>query len=143
MKVVLYKVLEHFDVLGHKTIMLVNARGEDGFATGLTKEQEIAATGHVEGKLVAMDVREMQSTVTTMEPAVRAQMRPKLADLEAAMKAKDDAKITAASKDIAASVKSLSPAQAAVLARHVRLAGWGPPRPPRPPLCCSLSRGAG
>ena len=118
-KVILYIILEKFDVLHHKTQMFSNIRGDEGGMSNVTKETLVAATGRVEGKVVAMDVRDMSATVTTMEPAVREQMRPKLADLEAAMAAKDDVRITAASNEIAAAVKGYSPAQAAVLARHV------------------------
>jgi H+-transporting ATPase len=118
-KYALYILLMHFDVLQHKTSMYSNVRGDEGGVSEVSDQVIEAATGRVEGKLVAADVREANNTLNTLERRTQDVVRPKLADLEAAIKAKDDTKIMKASDEISASVSTLDKDDAAKLRQNI------------------------
>lgn len=123
-------MLDVFDVFGHTTQRMVNARAQEAGVSALSDAAAAAAVGRVEGKLVLAEVEDAGTTVTTMSPAVRAVMRPKLADLAKAMEARDEERLRSASADLAVAVKGLEPAQAAALQRHGARRGvvWFPSR---------------
>ena len=115
----LYIVLLHFDVLQHKTAMFSNVRGDEAGVSEASDEVVNAAIGRVEGKLVAADVREAVSTLNTLERTTQETVRPRLADLEAAIKAKDEAKIKKASDEITATMAKLDKADAEKLRQNM------------------------
>jgi hypothetical protein len=118
-KYVMYILLMHFDVMQHKTGMYTNVRGDEAGVSEVSDAVAEAAIGRVEGKLVAADVRETQNTLNTLERRTQEAVRPKLADLEAAIKAKDDKGITKASQEISASVSSLDKQDAEALRKNL------------------------
>lgn len=86
-KLATYLILERFDILHHKTSMFTNNRGDEDIGDGtVNPEAKEMAIGLVENKLVAARVREVVSTLTTLEKSSQDTMRPKLEALEAAMK---------------------------------------------------------
>jgi len=118
-KYVSYIVLEKFDVLHHKTAMYSNVRGDEAGVSEVTEAVQAAAVCLVEGKLVAADVRDATTTLNTLEKQTQEVFRPKLADLEAAMKAKDETRINKASKDITAALATVDPKSQERLRRNV------------------------
>ncbi len=118
-KYVLYAILMHFDVMQHKTNMYTNVRGDEPGVNEVTDATREAAVGRVEGKLVNADVAETVNTLNTMERKTQETMHPKLADLQAAIKAKDDQMITKASAEITASVTTLDKEDAAKLRKNI------------------------
>ena len=114
-----YLVLLHFDVLQAKTGMYTNVRGDEAGVSEVTDEVANAAVGRVEGKLVSADVRDTHETLNTLEKTTQDTVKPKLADLEAAIKAKDDKQIKKASEEVTASITTLDKNDAEKLKQHM------------------------
>ena len=118
-KYALYIVLLKFDVLQVKTGMYTNVRGDEAGVSEVTDEVANAAVGRVEGKLVNADVRDTHATLNTLEKTTQDTVKPKLADLEAAIKTKDDKQIKKASEEVSASITTLDKNDAEKLKQHM------------------------
>lgn len=92
-----YVLLEKFDFLHHKTAMFVNARGSEG--QQLPRETQQLAIGLVENKLVAARARDASATLTTVSRASQDHVRPKLEELEAALRLRNNEREVAARAD--------------------------------------------
>jgi len=115
-KIVLYQVLLNFDVLHAKTNMFSNVRDDVG---DVSPEVVIAATGMVEGKLVSAYVQDTTETLNTLERSAQDAFKPKLAELEAAMKAKNDVAITKANAQIQEVLAKADPKVQAALKKNL------------------------
>ena len=108
-KVVLYVLLEKFDVLHAKTNMYSNVRGDEAGVSEVSPAVVAAATGLVEGKLINVNVRDTTETLNTLERSTQDAFKPKLADLEAAMKSKNDVAISKANAQIQEALAKAEP----------------------------------
>jgi len=115
-KIVLYQVLLKFDVLHVKTNMFSNVRDDVG---DVSPEVVIAATGMVEGKLLSAHVQDTTETLNTLERSAQDAFKPKLAELEAAMKAKNDVAITKANAQIQEALAKAEPKVQAALKKNL------------------------
>ena len=118
-KYALYIVLLKFDVLQVKTSMYTNVRGDEAGVSEVTDEVANAAVGRVEGKLVSADVRDTTVTLNTLEKKTQDTVKPKLADLEAAIRAKDDKQIKKGMEEVTASITTLDKNDAEKLKQHM------------------------
>jgi hypothetical protein len=85
----------------------------------VSPEVVIAATGMVEGKLVSAYVQDTTETLNTLERSAQDAFKPKLAELEAAMKAKNDVAITKANAQIQEVLAKADPKVQAALKKNL------------------------
>ena len=105
-KVGLYVILEKFDFLHAVTNMYSNVRDD---VTEASPAVVLAATGLVEGKLIGANVRDTNETLNTLERTAQETFKPKLADLETAMKSKNDVAISKANAQIQEALAKADP----------------------------------
>lgn len=95
-KIAAYLILEKFDILHHKTSMFANIRGDEEIEQEhVNPEAREMAFALVENKLVAARVRDVQSTVTTLEMRNQEAIKPKLMELEAAINKRHNEQVVA------------------------------------------------
>ena len=114
-KFLFYHLLEYFNVMGHNTSAFVNVRA----STATTETRELAV-GLVEKKYVAAAVRDVASSIDTLEKESKDKVKPQLEKLQQAMELRgNEEEVEKQAQQVLAAVSSLSADDRADLAKKM------------------------